>query len=218
MSPLFFMIGYQNCFVCFLFLAAPCSLLSSLSREYWTRALAVKVLIPNHWSSRECPFYFDFIQHGCLSTWLKGILISLLFHLPVLDIPDLLFPSLVSYCQQTLAWVASLCDIQERQDHSPISLLLLASVMQETSRARFWAINPALADLLGKGVRSQGQSEHAVELSGHWQTCPNGCEEGLSQAGDISVFCLSFLCSSSRDHSSPALPVGSVLSKFLNQS
>ena len=52
------MLGYQNCFVCFLFLAAQYSLqdLSSLATEYWIQALAVKVLVPNNWACRESLF------------------------------------------------------------------------------------------------------------------------------------------------------------------
>ena len=50
----------------FFFFATPLSLqdLSSLTRD-WTRATAVEVRSPNHWTTREAPLCFSFL-HSCL--------------------------------------------------------------------------------------------------------------------------------------------------------
>lgn len=145
----------------------------------------------------------------CSRGWLQGILISLLFHLPELEMLDLLFSSLITYCQQTLALSFV---ISRRQGYGPIPLFHLASAVQEVPRAHSWAISPALWS-----AQSQGQGEYMV-LSGHWQRFPNGHEKGLGWSRGTSVPWLSLLRSSFLDHWSLPPPVRPVLSKLLSQS
>lgn len=115
---------------------------------------------------RNSLFSFDFIQHGCLSTWLKGILISLLFHLPVLDIPDLLFPSLVSYCQQS-AYTSSF-PLWYPGETRPQPHLTLASGLSGAGDLKGLLLShqPSRWLICLEGSSSQGQSEHAVGFLG----------------------------------------------------
>lgn len=163
------------------------------------------------------PFYSNFIQHVCLSTWVKGILVSLQFHLPELDIPGLLFSSLVTCGRQTFAWAASICDIQDRQDHSPI-------------RACVWPLQPRRSpgpasepSALPCLTRLGGEFRVWVRVSTLWSVlCIDRCalmDVRTAEAGQGTLL-------SSSDFPSYGLhlqitdphSVGSNLSKFLGQS